>query len=122
MCTWKEVSDISENRIAINRPLGDQYRGWFQSSLLTSVVSTGKAPYKTVLTHGFVLDEKRMKMSKSLGNVIHPSQIVNGGANIKKNPPYGADVLRYRSSFIVPVTIRSLLSDFGLLQTITQPM
>ena len=47
----------------------DQHRGWFQSSLLTSVASNGIAPYKTVLTHGFVLDEKGYKMSKSLGNV-----------------------------------------------------
>lgn len=45
----------------------DQHRGWFQSSLLTSVASMGIAPYKTVLTHGFVLDERGYKMSKSLG-------------------------------------------------------
>ena len=45
----------------------DQHRGWFQSSLLTSVAAQGKAPYKTVLTHGFVLDEKGFKMSKSVG-------------------------------------------------------
>jgi isoleucyl-tRNA synthetase len=48
----------------------DQHRGWFQSSLLTSVAIYNNAPYKTVLTHGFVLDEKRQKMSKSLGNVV----------------------------------------------------
>ena len=48
----------------------DQHRGWFQSSLLTSVASMGIAPYKTVLTHGFVLDEKGYKMSKSLGKVV----------------------------------------------------
>jgi isoleucyl-tRNA synthetase len=50
----------------------DQHRGWFQSSLLTSVASNNMAPYKTVLTHGFVLDEKGFKMSKSLGNVVDP--------------------------------------------------
>ena len=48
----------------------DQHRGWFQSSLLTSVAVNGEAPYKRVLTHGFVLDEKGRKMSKSLGNEI----------------------------------------------------
>ncbi len=72
----------------------DQHRGWFQSSLLTSVASNGIAPYKTVLTHGFVLDENGRKMSKSLGNVVDPAIIINGGNNQKKEPPYGADVLR----------------------------
>jgi len=72
----------------------DQHRGWFQSSLLTSVAVNGIAPYKTVLTHGFVLDEKGHKMSKSLGNVVDPTQIINGGKNQKQEPAYGADVLR----------------------------
>ena len=72
----------------------DQHRGWFQSSLLTSVAVNGYAPYKTVLTHGFVLDEKGYKMSKSLGNVVDPNLVINGGADQKKNPGYGADVLR----------------------------
>ncbi|MBE9222582.1 isoleucine--tRNA ligase [Cyanobacterium stanieri LEGE 03274] len=72
----------------------DQHRGWFQSSLLTSVAVNGHAPYKTVLTHGFVLDEKGMKMSKSIGNVVDPNLIINGGKNQKQQPPYGADVLR----------------------------
>jgi isoleucyl-tRNA synthetase len=58
------------------------------------VAVNGKAPYKSVLTHGFVLDEKGYKMSKSLGNVIDPKQIIEGGNNKKKDPPYGADVLR----------------------------
>jgi isoleucyl-tRNA synthetase len=69
-------------------------RGWFQSSLLTSVAVTGSAPYKQVLTHGFVLDEKGQKMSKSLGNVVDPFLVIDGGANAKKQPAYGADVLR----------------------------
>ena len=69
-------------------------RGWFQSSLLTSVAVTGSAPYKHVLTHGFVLDEKGMKQSKSLGNVVDPLLVIEGGANAKKQPAYGADVLR----------------------------
>ncbi|MCC5897141.1 MAG: isoleucine--tRNA ligase [Phormidium sp. BM_Day4_Bin.17] len=72
----------------------DQHRGWFQSSLLTSVATQGQAPYKTVLTHGFVLDEKGHKMSKSLGNVVDPAVVINGGNNKKQQPAYGADVLR----------------------------
>ena len=72
----------------------DQHRGWFQSSLLTSTATNGYAPYKTVLTHGFVLDEKGMKMSKSLGNIVDPMVIINGGKDQKKDPAYGADVLR----------------------------
>jgi isoleucyl-tRNA synthetase len=72
----------------------DQHRGWFQSSLLTAVAVTGHAPYKHVLTHGFVLDEKGRKMSKSLGNVVDPAVLVEGGKNEKQEPAYGADVLR----------------------------
>jgi isoleucyl-tRNA synthetase len=72
----------------------DQHRGWFQSSLLTSVAVNGIAPYKTVLTHGFVLDEQGRKMSKSVGNVVDPQVIINGGSNQKQQPAYGADVLR----------------------------
>lgn len=63
----------------------DQHRGWFQSSLLTSIATQGKAPYKQVLTHGFVFGEDGRKMSKSLGNYIRPDDII-------KN--YGADILR----------------------------
>ncbi len=63
----------------------DQHRGWFQSSLLTSVATKGVAPYKAVLTHGFVVDGEGRKMSKSVGNVIYPQEV------IKK---YGADILR----------------------------
>ena len=72
----------------------DQHRGWFQSSLLTSVATNGHAPYRQVLTHGYVLDENGRKMSKSLGNGVDPNVIINGGNNHKKEPPYGADVLR----------------------------
>ena len=63
----------------------DQHRGWFQSSLLTSIATQDKAPYKQVLTHGFVFGEDGRKMSKSLGNYIRPDDII-------KN--YGADILR----------------------------
>jgi len=63
----------------------DQHRGWFQSSLMTSVAMNGKAPYKQVLTHGFTVDGDGKKMSKSLGNVMSPQQVVNR---------LGADILR----------------------------
>ncbi|MEB3306816.1 MAG: isoleucine--tRNA ligase [Cyanobacteriota bacterium] len=72
----------------------DQHRGWFQSSLLTSVAVNGRAPYRQVLTHGFTLDEKGRKMSKSLGNVVDPTVLVEGGKNEKQDPAFGADVLR----------------------------
>lgn len=68
--------------------------GWFQSSLLTSVAANGIAPYKQVLTHGFVLDEKGLKMSKSLGNTVDPRIVMEGGKDEKVQPAYGADVLR----------------------------
>ena len=96
----------------------DQHRGWFQSSLLTSVAVNDCAPYKSVLTHGFVLDEKGQKMSKSLGNVVDPLVIINGGKNLKQEPAYGADVLRLWVSSVdysgdVPIgkTIISQMSD-----------
>jgi isoleucyl-tRNA synthetase len=63
----------------------DQHRGWFHSSLLTSVAQKGHAPYKGVLTHGFTVDDKGRKMSKSLGNMIVPQKVVSS---------LGADVLR----------------------------
>ena len=57
----------------------DQYNGWFQSSLLTSVGLQKRAPYRTVMVHGFCVAEDGQKMSKSLGNVIDPMTIVEGG-------------------------------------------
>jgi len=63
----------------------DQHRGWFHSSLLTSVGTRGRAPYRSVLTHGFVVDGEGKKMSKSAGNVIAPEEVIN---------QLGADVLR----------------------------
>ncbi|GFQ89919.1 isoleucine--tRNA ligase, mitochondrial [Trichonephila clavata] len=72
----------------------DQIRGWFNSSLLTSVAIRGAAPYKTLVLHGFTTDSEGRKMSKSEGNVISPEDILSGS---KKNkiPPYGIDVLRW---------------------------
>ncbi|GAA5983162.1 hypothetical protein JCM5350_007903 [Sporobolomyces pararoseus] len=77
----------------------DQHRGWFQSSLLTKIASTRPgevpvAPYKEVITHGMVLDDKGRKMSKSLGNVISPDTVIKGGKNLKLEPAYGTDLLR----------------------------
>ncbi|PZV12125.1 MAG: isoleucine--tRNA ligase [Leptolyngbya sp.] len=96
----------------------DQHRGWFQSSLLTSVAVHGHAPYKTVLTHGFALDEQGRKMSKSIGNVVDPASIINGGKNQKEDPAYGADVLRlwassvdYTSDVLIGKTILKQLGD-----------
>ena len=63
----------------------DQHRGWFHSSLLESIGTRGKAPYKSVLTHGYVVDGKGKKMSKSAGNVIAPQKIID---------QYGAEILR----------------------------
>ena len=63
----------------------DQHRGWFHSSMLQACGTRGRAPYRGVLTHGFTLDEKGMKMSKSLGNTIAPEQVIK---------QYGADILR----------------------------
>jgi len=63
----------------------DQHRGWFQSSLLESCATRGRAPYKAVLTHGFTMDAKGMKMSKSLGNTVDPLKVME---------TYGADIVR----------------------------
>jgi len=82
---------VSQRREEIDFPVdlylegSDQHRGWFQSSLLTSVAMHGRAPYAQVLTHGFTVDEKGRKMSKSLGNTIVPQKIVN---------TLGADIIR----------------------------
>ncbi len=87
----------------------DQHRGWFNSSLCTSVATTGKAPYKAVLTHGFLVDEKGRKMSKSLGNGIDPFEVIN---------EMGADILRlwvasadYRSDVAVSPGILKQVSE-----------
>lgn len=88
--TWRAVVEKRQDELG-NIPVemylegSDQHRGWFQSSLLTAMASKGTAPYKEVLTHGFVLDAEGRKMSKSLGNVVAPQEIIK---------IYGADVLR----------------------------
>ncbi len=87
----------------------DQHRGWFQSSLLTSAAMHGRAPYKAVLTHGFTVDEQGRKMSKSLGNVVAPQQVMQR---------MGADVLRlwvaasdYRGEIAVSEDLLKRISD-----------
>jgi isoleucyl-tRNA synthetase len=87
----------------------DQHRGWFHSALLTSVGTRGKAPYYGVLTHGFVVDGQGKKMSKSLGNVISPEEIIT---------KYGADILRlwvsaedYRDDIRISPEILERLSE-----------
>ncbi|MCP4690907.1 MAG: isoleucine--tRNA ligase [Desulfobacterales bacterium] len=87
----------------------DQHRGWFHSSLLTAVGTRAQAPYDAVLTHGFVVDENGRKMSKSLGNVIAPKEVIN---------KYGAEILRlwvsatdYRDDIRISENILKQLSD-----------
>lgn len=87
----------------------DQHRGWFQSSLLTGLAMNGHAPYKTVLTHGFTVDAQGNKMSKSLGNVVAPLDVIN---------KLGADILRlwvastdYRSEITVSDEILKRTAD-----------
>ncbi len=77
----KELSNVADLYLEGS----DQHRGWFQSSLISSVAINKKAPYKNVLTHGFVVDKDGKKMSKSLGNIMSPQKIVNN---------VGADILR----------------------------
>ena len=86
--TW---SAVCRERPELNWPAdlymegADQFRGWFQSSLLTSVASKGCAPYKSVLCHGWVVDEQGKQMHKSAGNGVEPSEIIKD---------YGADIIR----------------------------
>lgn len=78
-CSWTTLEEQGEAVVAdLYLEGSDQHRGWFQSSLLTSVATRNLAPYRTVLTHGFVLDNKGRKMSKSIGNVMDPLLIVRG--------------------------------------------
>ncbi len=88
--TWRAVvnkrsDELGTTPVEMYLEGSDQHRGWFQSSLLTSVATEGIAPYKSVLTHGFVFGEDGRKMSKSLGNYIRPDEIIK---------TYGADILR----------------------------
>ena len=106
---------VLDERDELERPAqmylegSDQHRGWFQSSLLTSVAMHGDAPYQQVLTHGFVVDSEGRKMSKSTGNVVSPLKVMN---------TLGADVMRlwvaaadYRSEMGVSDEILKRVSD-----------
>ncbi|CAL8271749.1 unnamed protein product [Merluccius merluccius] len=88
--SWAAVLEESEPRADLYVEGKDQIGGWFQSSLLTSVAVRNKAPYKSLVVHGFVVSEKGEKMSKSLGNVVDPQVVINGGT-----VAYGADTLRW---------------------------
>jgi isoleucyl-tRNA synthetase len=78
--SWSMLQDSQGNKKQADIYLEgtDQHRGWFQSSLLTSVAVQEISPFKTLITHGFVLDKDNTKMSKSLGNIISPQHIVDG--------------------------------------------
>ncbi len=85
-------SELQKSNLAAGEPAvdlylegSDQHRGWFQSSLLTACAAKGHAPYKQLLTHGFVVDGNGRKMSKSIGNIVAPQEVIN---------KYGADMLR----------------------------
>ncbi len=106
---------VLDRREELGRPAdlylegSDQHRGWFQSSLLTSVAMHGEAPYRSVLTHGFTVDAKGQKMSKSRGNVVAPQKVVNS---------LGADILRlwvaatdYRGEMSVSDEILKRMAD-----------
>ncbi|CCK67913.1 isoleucine--tRNA ligase ISM1 KNAG_0A02240 [Huiozyma naganishii CBS 8797] len=89
----------------------DQHRGWFQSSLLTRVASSGTpfAPFHHLITHGFILDSKGIKMSKSIGNVISPKDVIRGNTKVEL-PAVGVDGLRYfvaQSDFTNDITCGS---------------
>ncbi len=106
---------VLDRRPELKRPAelylegSDQHRGWFQSSLLTSVAMTGKAPYRACLTHGFTVDAQGRKMSKSLGNVVQPQKVMKS---------LGADIVRlwvaatdYRAEMAVSDEILGRMAD-----------
>ncbi len=106
---------VLDRRPELKRPAelylegSDQHRGWFQSSLLTSVAMTGEAPYKACLTHGFTVDAEGRKMSKSLGNVVQPQKVMKS---------LGADIVRlwvaatdYRAEMAVSDEILKRMAD-----------
>lgn len=121
--SWSTLKDFYSDKLGIpeiNQPNpladiylegSDQHRGWFQSSLLCRVAYTENpaAPYGTVITHGFTLDEKGIKMSKSIGNTIAPKEIIEGNKEMNL-PALGVDGLRYlvaQSDFTSDITVGS---------------
>lgn len=99
----------------------DQHRGWFQTSLISSIASTGKAPYKTLLTHNFVNDEHGKKMSKSLGNYVDPMNLIKeGGAELLRlwtaSQDYGQDMNFSKEGFKrISETYRRLRNTYRFL-------
>nr|XP_033336512.1 isoleucine--tRNA ligase, mitochondrial isoform X2 [Megalopta genalis] len=91
--SWSAVLPKSQANLYLEGH--DQFGGWFQSSLITSVALQGCSPYRALFVHGFAVDEDGSKMSKSMGNVTNPEEILLGGVNLEKNPIYGVDVLRW---------------------------
>lgn len=91
-----KVKDLPKQLADVYLEGSDQHRGWFQSSLLTKVARSGSpvAPYKTLITHGFTLDENGVKMSKSIGNTISPNAVIEGDQKTGL-PSLGVDGLRY---------------------------
>nr|XP_033791983.1 isoleucine--tRNA ligase, mitochondrial isoform X2 [Geotrypetes seraphini] len=92
--SWAYILEGADQKADLYLEGNDQLGGWFQSSLLTSTATRKKAPYGTVLVHGFTLNEKGEKMSKSNGNGLSPSVVINGDDETKAKS-YGADVLRW---------------------------
>ncbi|NWQ80621.1 SYIM protein, partial [Columbina picui] len=122
--SWAHVLEGTEQRADTYLEGKDQLGGWFQSSLLTSVATRKKAPYKTLVVHGFTLGEKGEKMSKSIGNVVDPDVVINGGEDHTTDPPYGADVLRwwvaesnvFTEVLIGPVVLNAARDDINKLR------
>lgn len=124
--SWSVIKNFYQETLKLDmlpQPLADvylegsdQHRGWFQSSLLTHVAATPNkvnsvAPFKTVITHGFILDSKGIKMSKSIGNVISPKDIIQGNQKLQL-PPIGIDGLRYfvaQTDFSSDITAGSIV-------------
>lgn len=122
--SWTTLGNDPEKLALLDKPLADvylegsdQHRGWFQSSLLNKIIASGKngtdfkstAPYHKIITHGFILDSKNNKMSKSKGNVISPKQIIEGGGK-PLVPTLGVDGLRLwvaSSNFTQDVSVTS---------------
>ena len=108
-CVVDRRPELGETPVDLYLEGSDQHRGWFQSSLLTSVAMRGRAPYRTALTHGFTVDSQGHKMSKSMGNGIEPQDIIK---------TLGADILRlwiaatdYRAEMALSDEILKRMSD-----------
>ncbi|XP_061481153.1 isoleucine--tRNA ligase, mitochondrial isoform X1 [Rhineura floridana] len=122
--SWAHVLKDAGERADLYLEGKDQLGGWFQSSLLTSVATRKKAPYKALAVHGFTVGEKGEKMSKSIGNVVDPDVVINGGNDHSTDPPYGANVLRWWAAesnvftevLIGPTVLNSARDDINKLR------